>query len=41
MYMYIYIYIQTHGSQLQGGDHLSGTTCLTQVFFKRGEYFGE
>ena len=21
----------------QGGDHLSNTTCLTQVFFKSGE----
>ena len=22
-----------------GGNHLSNTTCLPRVFFKRGEYF--
>ena len=27
-------------SLCSGGNHLSNTTCLRQVFFKRGEYFG-
>ena len=28
-------------STLFRGNHLSNTTCLTQVFFKRCERFGE
>ena len=28
---------QKEGMTMFGGDHLSKATCLTQVFFKRGE----
>ena len=39
--VYIYIYIYTHTYMyIYIYTHLSNTACLTQVFFKRGEYCG-
>ena len=31
----------TSGDEQIRGNHLSNTTCLTQVFFKGGEYFAK
>ena len=37
MYIYIYIYIHTSDDLATAarGNHLSNTTCLTQMFFRR------